>query len=32
MSDRSVWKPLHLLYTLPPGQNDLTNDALAMSA
>ena len=28
MSDRSMWKLLHLLYTLKPGQNGLTDRAL----
>lgn len=29
MSDRSMWKMLHLLYTLPPGQQGLTDQQLA---
>ena len=28
MSDRSMWKMLHLLYTLKPGQNRLSDQAL----
>jgi hypothetical protein len=28
MSDRSMWKMLHLLYTLKPGQNGLNDRAL----
>jgi hypothetical protein len=28
MSDRSMWKMLHLLYTLPPGQNGLSDAQL----
>jgi hypothetical protein len=29
MSDRSMWKMLHLLHTLPPGQNGLNDKQLA---
>src|SRR5215204_1943365 len=29
MSSRSMWKMLHLLYTLPPGQKGLNDQALA---
>ena len=28
MSDRSMWKMLHLLYTLRPGQNGLRDQDL----
>jgi hypothetical protein len=29
MSDRSMWKMLHLLYTLPPGRQGLNDHDLA---